>query len=98
MQFTKRLHEPIRAGIVTSSIRIWKRRHAKVGGTYRLGSGPGHIVVDSIVEIEPEVVTDELAIESGFDSVEDLMKVARHGSGKDIYLIHFHYVDRDLYD
>ena len=93
MQFTRRLHEPIRAGIITCSVRIWKRMHAKVGGKYRLGSGPGYIVVDSIEEVEPERITHKLAVESGFEDVKDLMKIARHGSGKDIYLIHFHYDD-----
>ncbi len=96
MQFTRRLHEPIRAGVITCSIRVWKRLHVKVGSRYRLGQGPGYIVVDLIKKIEREVITDELAIESGFESTQDLMKTARHGSGQDIYLIRFHYVDGDI--
>ena len=96
MQFTKRLHEPIRASVVTCSIRIWKRLHVKVGGKYRLGQGPGYIVVDSIDEMQLEDISNELAIESGFESVNDLMETARHGSGQDIYLIRFHYVDGDI--
>ncbi len=96
MQFTKKLHEPIRAGVITCSIRIWKRLHVKVGGRYLLGQGPGYIAVDSIEEIELEDITDELVIESGFESIEDLMKTAQHGSGQDIYLIRFHYVDGDF--
>ena len=64
MQFTKRLHEPIRAGIITCSIRIWKRMHAKVGGRYRLGQGPGYIVVDSIDEISPEDFSTHLCSKS----------------------------------
>ena len=96
MQFTKRLHEPIRAGVIRVSIRVWKRMHAKVGGVYCLGTGPGYIVVDSIEKLNAEDLSDELAIESGFDDVQDLMKVAQHGSGKDMYLILFHYVDSYL--
>ncbi|MEM8488513.1 MAG: ASCH domain-containing protein [Bacteroidota bacterium] len=96
MQFTKRLHEPIRAGVVTCSIRIWKRLRVKAGEAYRLGQGPGYIVVDSIDEIEFQNVSHALAIESGFESVDDLMATARHGSGQDIYLIRFHYVDGDI--
>ncbi len=34
--------------VITSSIRIWKRLHVKVGGKYRLGEGYEYIVVDSI--------------------------------------------------
>ena len=96
MQFTKRLREPIRAGIITCTIRIWKRMRVKVGGTYPLGQGPGYIVVDSISEIKLEDLSDELAIESGFDNTEELLKMARHGSGQDIYLIRFHYVDGEI--
>lgn len=96
MQFTKRLHEPIRAGVVTCSVRVWQRPHVKEGGTYRLGAGPGYIVVDSIEEIEEQEITDDLAVESGFEDVRDLMEIARHGRGKHIYLIRFHYVDGDF--
>lgn len=98
MQFTRRLHEPIRAGVVTCSIRIWQRLHVKIGGKYRLGEGYEYVIVDSIDEIELADITDELAIESGFDSVEDLMKVARHSSGQNGYLIRFHYVDGNMYE
>ena len=96
MHFTKRLHEPIRAGVITISIRVWKRLHVKAGARYRLGQGPGYIVVDAIHEIELQNITDELAIESGFENTEDLMQTARHGSGQHIYLIRFHYVDGDI--
>ena len=36
-------------------------------------------------------VTDDLARESGFASVDDLMGIAKHGSGENIYLIRFRY-------
>jgi hypothetical protein len=52
----------------------------------------GHIVVDSI---EPIAVTDisyDLARESGFESVDDLLRIARHGRGDNVYLIRFHYL------
>jgi hypothetical protein len=54
--------------------------------------GDGHIVVDSIEPINLADVTDDLARESGFADVEDLMKIARHGSGQNIYLVRFHYL------
>jgi hypothetical protein len=33
-----------------------------------------------------------LARESGFLGVVDLLKVAKHGKGENIYLVRFHYV------
>ncbi|MFK7844697.1 MAG: ASCH domain-containing protein [Rhodothermales bacterium] len=92
MQFTKRLHEPI----VTCSIRIWTRMHAKIGGKYRLGQGPGYILIKSITEKNRSDITDALALESGFKDRSDLLKTAQHGSGQDIYLIRFIYIDGDI--
>lgn len=76
-------------GEITTSVRIWQRPHVKVGGRYRLG--PGEICVTSVREIEWERITPELACRSGFDSVEDLLSVARHGSGENVYLVEFEY-------
>ena len=90
MMFAKRLREGVREGRITCSVRIWQRPHVKVGGAYAMQGG--HIVVDSIRPIALADVTGDLARESGFDGVVDLLKVARHGSGRNIYLIHFHYV------
>ena len=58
----------------------------------------GHIVVDSIEEIELGDVTDRLARESGFASVEDLLAVARHGRGENVYLVRFHYLPAGGWD
>ena len=52
----------------------------------------GEIVIDSIEPIRLQDITRDLAIESGFQSRTDLLKVARHGSGENVYLVHFHYV------
>jgi hypothetical protein len=52
----------------------------------------GEIVVDSIETIGFADITPELARESGFLGVLDLLKVAKHGRGEKIYLIRFHYV------
>ena len=52
----------------------------------------GHVVVDSIESIEIDDITHDLARESGFASVEDLLKIARHGRGDNVYLIRFHYL------
>jgi hypothetical protein len=52
----------------------------------------GQIQVDSIQSIGFPDITPELARESGFLGVLDLLKVAKHGRGENIYLIRFHYV------
>ena len=90
MTFTKRLRERIRSGRIRSSIRIWTRPHVKAGGRYPMDDG--HIVVDSIEAIEVSDITYDLARESGFESVEALLEIARHGRGENAYLIRFHYL------
>jgi hypothetical protein len=90
MLFTKRLREGIRRGRIRCTIRIWTKPHVKVGGRYRMDDG--QVVVDSIVPIEVADITRELARESGFSSVEDLLATAKHGSGDHVYLIRFHYL------
>ena len=96
MVFSKPLLEGIRRGRIKCSIRFWTRPHVKVGGRYPLGDG--RIVVDSITPIEISDVTDALARESGFSSVQALLDVARHGSGENIYLIRFHYLRPGAWD
>jgi hypothetical protein len=52
----------------------------------------GEIEVDSIEPIGFPDSTPALARESGFLGLVDLLKVAKHGKGENIYLIRFHYV------
>ena len=52
----------------------------------------GEIEVDSIEPIGFPDITPQLARESGFLGVIDLLKVAQHGKGENIYLVRFHYV------
>jgi hypothetical protein len=53
----------------------------------------GEIEVDSIEPIGFPVITPQLARESGFlGVVVDLLKVATHGRGGNIYLVRFRYV------
>jgi len=66
------------------------RPHVKVGNRYRMEEG--EIEVDSITPIGFPDITPQLARESGFLGVVDLLKVAKHGSGENIYLVRFHYV------
>jgi len=90
MVFTKRLREGVRRGEITCSVRIWKSPHVKVGNRYRMEEG--EIEVESIEQIGLQDITPMLARESGFLGVVDLLKVAKHGKGENIYLIRFHYV------
>ena len=76
-------------GEISTSIRIWKWPHVKEGGRYRMEEG--HIVVTSIHEILLDEISEQMAKESGFLGVIDLMKTAKHGSGYIIYFIKFHY-------
>jgi hypothetical protein len=92
MQFTKRLHDGVRRGEITCSVRIWMSPRVRVGGRYPMEEG--EIVVDSIEPIGLPDITPELARESGFLGVLDLLKVAKHGRGNNIYLVRFHYVPR----
>ena len=80
----------MRRGAITCSVRIWTRPHVKVGGRYRVDEG--EIEVDSIEPIGFPDITPELARESGFLGVLDLLKIAKHGKGENIYLVRFHYV------
>lgn len=91
MDFTKRLRPGVQRGEITCSIRIWQRPKVKAGNRY-LSTGVGQIEVDSIEQIELSDVTPELARESGFNGVVDLLKIAKHGSGTNVYLVRFHYV------
>src|SRR5579864_9036655 len=90
MTFTKRLREGVRRGEITCSVRIWVRPHVKVGNRYRMEEG--EIEVDSIEPIGFPDITPALARESGFLGLVDLLKVAKHGKGENIYLIRFHSV------
>ena len=96
MVFSKQLLDGIRRGRIRCSIRFWTRPHVKVGGRYPVGDG--RIVVDAITPIEIADVTDALARESGFSSVQALLEIARHGSGENIYLIRFHYLRPGAWD
>jgi hypothetical protein len=90
MVFAKRLREGVVRGGITCSVRIWMSPHVKEGLRYRMGEG--EIEIDSVTLIGLPDITPELARESGFLGVLDLLKVAKHGKGDNIYLIRFHYI------
>jgi hypothetical protein len=71
-------------------VRLWQRPHVKVSGRYALP--PGQIVVTAISEMSMEDITPELARASGFAGLVDLLKTAKHGSGRRVFLVEFRYV------
>jgi hypothetical protein len=90
MVFAKRLRDGVRRGEITCSVRIWMRPHVKVGSRYPMEEG--EIEIDSITPMGFPDITPELARASGFLGIVDLLKVAKHGKGENIYLVHFHYI------
>ena len=90
MIFTKRLRDGVRKGDITCSVRIWQRPHVKAGGRYPMDDG--HVVIDSITPMKLKDITADLARESGFECVKDLLEVAKHGSGERVYLVEFRYL------
>ncbi|HEX6398349.1 MAG TPA: hypothetical protein VFZ95_13065 [Steroidobacteraceae bacterium] len=91
MDFTQRLRPGVQRGDITCSVRIWHSPRVKVGNRYG-STGVGMIEIDSVKLIEWSEITPELARESGFSGVVDLLKIAKHGSGRNVYLVRFHTV------
>jgi uncharacterized protein YqfB (UPF0267 family) len=90
MVFTKRLRDGVINGQITTSIRIWTSPHVKVGNRYAMDEG--HIEIESITPIGLPDITHQMAVESGFLGILDLLKVAKHGPGSNVYLIRFQYI------
>ena len=91
MQFIRTLRDRIRRGEITTTVRLWQRPQVKVGGRYALP--PGEILVTRMFEVSLAEVTPELAQRSGFAGLVDLLKVAKHGPGRRVFVIEFRYVD-----
>lgn len=90
MVFAKQLRDGIRRDRIKCTVRIWLTPRVKAGGSYRMDEG--RVVIDSIAQIDWSDITDVLARESGFPSASDLLKIAKHGRGENVYLIRFHYL------
>jgi hypothetical protein len=90
MVFAKRLRDGVIRGDISCSVRIWMSPRVKEGKRYRMGDG--EIEIDSVTLIGFSDITPALARESGFLGVLDLLKVAKHGKGDNVYLVRFHYI------
>ena len=87
MMFAKPLRERVRSGEITTSVRIWLTPRVKVGGRYPLLDG--FIEVTRLQEVDLDDVTEAMALEGGFESLEALMKTARHGRGERVFIVEF---------
>ena len=96
MVFAKRIRDGIKRGRIRCTVRIWTRLQVKVGGRYAMDGG--HVVVDAITPMTMAEITHDLARESGFEGVDDLLRVAKHGAGDRVYLIRFHYLPPGAWD
>lgn len=90
MMFARPLRERVRSGEITTSVRIWLTPRVKVGGRYRLLDG--FIEVTRLQEVDLDDVTEAMAREGGFESLEALMKTARHGRGERVFIVDFVWV------
>jgi len=90
VQFLRALRDRVRRGEITCSVRLWQRPHVKVGGRYALP--PGQIEVTALAEISLEDITPALARKSGFVGLVDLLKTAKHGPGRRVFLVEFRYI------
>ena len=90
MQFLRSLRDGIRSGHITSTVRLWQRPHVRVGGRYSLA--PGKIEVTKMFEVSLADITPALARRSGFAGVVELLKVAKHGPGRRVFVIEFRYL------
>jgi hypothetical protein len=53
---------------------------------------PGQVLVTSLREMSLDDVTPALARRSGFVGVVDLLKTAKHGAGRRVFLVEFRYL------
>lgn len=94
MLFTADAHDAIARGEITSTVRLWRRPHAKVGGRYRVGAV--EVEVDEIELVPFGSITDDDARASGMADREILRRKAAHaGPIDDETLVHrvvFHVV------
>ena len=90
MQFLRSLRDRIRTGEITSTVRLWQRSHVRVGGRYALP--PGKVLVTKLFEVSLADITPALARRTGFAGVVELLKVAKHGPGRRVFVIEFKYL------
>ena len=68
-------------------MRIWLTPRVRIGGRSPLLDG--FIEVTRLQEVDLDDVSEAMAIEGGFESLEALMKTARHGRGERVFIVDF---------
>ena len=63
MLFPQSLHDGLRSGAITLTVRRWSRPQAKVGGRYK--SGGGLLEVDAIEQVPASAISDDDARRCG---------------------------------
>ena len=90
MMFAKPLRARVRSGEITSSVRIWQTPRVKVGSRYPVLDGA--IEITRLQEVDLEDITEAMARAGGFESLDALMKTARHGRGERVFIVDFVFV------
>jgi len=95
VQFSPDLREPVLAGSIRLTYRLWTRPKVKVGGRYRVG--PGWIEIDDIELVPFGSVTSTDVRTCGELDREALRARTAHAGPVDddtlVYRIEFHTVD-----
>jgi hypothetical protein len=94
VEFSAELREPVLAGDVTMSFRLWRRPQVREGGRYRVG--PGLIEVDAIDLMPFSAISPGDVVASGERDRESLRQRAAHAGpiAEDtlLYRVEFHVV------
>jgi hypothetical protein len=97
VQFSPDLREPVLAGSITLTYRLWTRPKVKVGGRYRVESG--WIEIDDVELVPFGSVTNTDVRRCGEVDREQLRARTAHAGPVDddtlVYRIEFHAVDAD---
>ena len=91
MLFPNALHEGLRSGAITLTVRRWTRPQAKVGGRYR--SGGGLLEVTAMAQVAASAITDDDARRCGSADRAALFAAIGVASDDDlVYRIELHRV------
>ncbi len=92
MELSAELQEPVLAGDITVSFRLWRRPKVKPGGRYRVGHG--FIEVEAVDLIPFAAITPDDVVAAGEHDIESPRRRAAHaGPITDdtlLYRVEFH--------
>lgn len=91
MLFQKRFWAGIGDGSITLTFRRWERPRVVAGRPYRTAAG--RVLVTSVTEVDPGVITDEEARRSGHAGAAALLEDLPGQEGNPIYRIEFYRLD-----